>query len=455
MTGLVVILIAITVTPIFVVNAFRVLSSDWFVRHELGQDDFPADRYGLEGDDRLALALIGLRSIQPGTDGIALLERATLPDGSPAFDGRELRHMADVRRLLGTGASVATHRRRRSPRPRDRAASLLAVAHRRSPRPPGRSLRHLRHRSAGGADHPARVRRLLRPVPFGVLRRRLVEVLDHRHASPVVPRGVLAGHVAARCGASSSLRRWSSPSRATWWLRRLRPEQEPSVIDVRREGLPYLRIGHRGAATLAPENTLDSFRAAIAVGVDLIEFDVLDLKGGPLVLAHSDHLDEVSHGAASGRVRSKSLEELREVAPNLPTFDEALAFFVDEAPEIGLHVDLKLKTRLDEVADGAHAVRARGQDRDQRLSRSEPARRRARSAARADRVTYPGGPPLDLPQAVPLADRLARALVDASVGRRCGCPGSPVAWGPRPSCCSTASSRSRRWRSATPRDCRS
>ncbi len=122
------------------------------------------------------------------------------------------------------------------------------------------------------------------------------------------------------------------------------------MIDGGREGQPYLRIGHRGAAALAPENTLDSFRAAIDVGVDLIEFDVLDLKNGPLVLAHSDHLDEVSHGAASGRVRSRSLEALREVAPNLPTFDEALAFFVDEAPEIGLHVDLKLKTRLDELA---------------------------------------------------------------------------------------------------------
>ena len=101
MTGLVVILIAITVTPIFVVNAFRILSTDRFVRHELGQDDFPADRYGLAGDNRLSLALTGLRSIQPGTEGIALLERATLPDGSPAFDSRELRHMADVRRLLG------------------------------------------------------------------------------------------------------------------------------------------------------------------------------------------------------------------------------------------------------------------------------------------------------------------------------------------------------------------
>lgn len=118
----------------------------------------------------------------------------------------------------------------------------------------------------------------------------------------------------------------------------------------RRDGDRPLRIGHRGAALLAPENTLRSFRAAAATGVDLIEFDVLDLPRGPLVVAHSDHLDEVSHGIAAGRVRDHTLEELREVAPELPTLDEALAFFVDEAPRIGLHVDLKLRTRLDELA---------------------------------------------------------------------------------------------------------
>ncbi len=111
-----------------------------------------------------------------------------------------------------------------------------------------------------------------------------------------------------------------------------------------------LRIGHRGAAHLAPENTLASLRAAVSHGVDLVEFDVLDLPRGPLVLAHSDHLEEVSHGTATGSVRSLTLEELREVAPALPTLDEALAFFVDEAPHVGLHVDLKLETRLDELA---------------------------------------------------------------------------------------------------------
>ncbi len=110
-----------------------------------------------------------------------------------------------------------------------------------------------------------------------------------------------------------------------------------------------MRIGHRGAALLAPENTLRSFRAAARLGVDLIEFDVLDLPRGPLVVAHSDHLEEVSHGVAGGRVRDHTLEELREVAPELPTLDEALAFFVEEAPGIGLHVDLKLRTRLEEV----------------------------------------------------------------------------------------------------------
>jgi len=110
-----------------------------------------------------------------------------------------------------------------------------------------------------------------------------------------------------------------------------------------------LRVGHRGAAALAPENTLRSFEAALACGVDAIEFDVLDLVGGPLVLAHSNDLAEVSHGAAAGSVRERSLDELREVAPDLPTLDEALAFL--SGREVVLHVDLKLTTRLDEVAD--------------------------------------------------------------------------------------------------------
>jgi glycerophosphoryl diester phosphodiesterase len=118
----------------------------------------------------------------------------------------------------------------------------------------------------------------------------------------------------------------------------------------RRDGRP-LCIGHRGAAALAPENTLRGFRAAVEAGVDLIEFDVLRLDSGQLVVAHSDDLREVSHGEAGGTVRDQTLAALREVAPELPTLDDALQFFRDEAPAVGVHVDLKDEAAAADVAD--------------------------------------------------------------------------------------------------------
>ena len=37
----------------------------------------------------------------------------------------------------------------------------------------------------------------------------------------------------------------------------------------RRDGVPLI-VGHRGAAAVAPENTLAAFEAALEVGVDAI-----------------------------------------------------------------------------------------------------------------------------------------------------------------------------------------
>jgi glycerophosphoryl diester phosphodiesterase len=100
-----------------------------------------------------------------------------------------------------------------------------------------------------------------------------------------------------------------------------------------------IRIGHKGAAALAPENTLRSIERALEVGVDMVEVDVLSLADGTLVLAHSDDLHEVSHGAARGRVAGESLAELRQVAPDLPTLDEALALVA--AREAAVQLDVK------------------------------------------------------------------------------------------------------------------
>jgi glycerophosphoryl diester phosphodiesterase len=57
------------------------------------------------------------------------------------------------------------------------------------------------------------------------------------------------------------------------------------------------RIGHGGASALAPANTLASFDAALEVGVDMVEFDVREWRGG-LILAHT-----VLHARRGGAVR--------------------------------------------------------------------------------------------------------------------------------------------------------
>lgn len=47
------------------------------------------------------------------------------------------------------------------------------------------------------------------------------------------------------------------------------------------------RVGHKGADLIVPGNTRESFDAALATGVDMIEFDVLPERGSDrLVLAH-------------------------------------------------------------------------------------------------------------------------------------------------------------------------
>jgi glycerophosphoryl diester phosphodiesterase len=51
-----------------------------------------------------------------------------------------------------------------------------------------------------------------------------------------------------------------------------------------------VRVGHRGAAALAPENSLEAIEAAAASGADVVELDVLRRTGGGLAIAHGPEL---------------------------------------------------------------------------------------------------------------------------------------------------------------------
>jgi glycerophosphoryl diester phosphodiesterase len=100
--------------------------------------------------------------------------------------------------------------------------------------------------------------------------------------------------------------------------------------------LSYRRVGHKGADLIAPGNTLASFDAALAAGVDMVEFDVLRVADGRLLLAHD----------------LRSTER-----PGVLTLEEGLDHLVTDAyAGIELDVDLKQAGYEREVIE---ALRAR------------------------------------------------------------------------------------------------
>lgn len=70
-----------------------------------------------------------------------------------------------------------------------------------------------------------------------------------------------------------------------------------------------LLFGHRGAAAECPENTLPSFRRALAIGVDVIETDVHMTRDGHIVCFHDHDLRRTTNGR--GKIWELSLAELR------------------------------------------------------------------------------------------------------------------------------------------------
>ena len=72
-----------------------------------------------------------------------------------------------------------------------------------------------------------------------------------------------------------------------------------------------LVIAHRGARDIAPENTMAAFRAAMDVGADGIELDIVRCATGEIVVLHDDSVDRTTDG--SGLVREIPFSALHEL----------------------------------------------------------------------------------------------------------------------------------------------
>ena len=90
-----------------------------------------------------------------------------------------------------------------------------------------------------------------------------------------------------------------------------------------------LVIGHRGAAGLAPENTLASLRAGRDAGADALEFDIRLTKDGVPILLHDKGLKRThQHNLTVSRLTLGELQDLTRDLPNaIATLEEVLDEF--------------------------------------------------------------------------------------------------------------------------------
>lgn len=107
-------------------------------------------------------------------------------------------------------------------------------------------------------------------------------------------------------------------------------------------------IGHRGAAGLAPENTIASLRRAKIEGASWVEFDVMLSADGTSIVFHDDTVDRTTNGR--GVLAKLSLKEIQLLdagrwfsnefqGERVPTFRDAIS----EINALGLGANVEIK----------------------------------------------------------------------------------------------------------------
>lgn len=118
-------------------------------------------------------------------------------------------------------------------------------------------------------------------------------------------------------------------------------------------------VAHRGGGRLAPENTLAAMRCGFSHGFHAVEFDVMAVRDGGLVLMHDPELGRTVSG--HGKVADFTAEELTQMdagawfgvefaGEKVPSFAAIAAFCLQQ--DIWMNVEIK-------PADGADAETGR------------------------------------------------------------------------------------------------
>ncbi len=202
-------------------------------------------------------------------------------------------------------------------------------------------------------------------------------------------------------------------------------------------------IAHRGFSGAAPENTLAAVRAAIDVGVDMVEVDVTLTADGEVVVIHDSTLQRTTNGG--GDVLQFILTDLRQLdagswfsrafaGERIPTLDEMLAEADDR---VLLNVEIKSEAvGLGVVEKVAAAIRARDMIGEIVVSSFSPTALEKihriapeiRSAALFNKELHEGMDPVDIVTSVGASGlNISRTRLTPEMLRRCRDNGIPIA----------------------------
>ena len=132
------------------------------------------------------------------------------------------------------------------------------------------------------------------------------------------------------------------------------PAQQKPLSYGSPHGLVMLRIGHRGARAYEPENTLRSFRKALEIGVDAVEFDVRKTRDNHLIVIHDADVKRTTNG--KGLVADLTLKEIKDLSTEkgekIPTLEEALEFLDNK---VKILIELKEQGYEEKVLSTIHS----------------------------------------------------------------------------------------------------
>ena len=98
-------MLSLAAVPAIVILVLRLLLTSLFIQVEYRMPGFPPDPYGFTTADRLHWADLSRQYLLNDAD-ITFLAELHFTDGRPIYNARELRHMADVKRVVKGALAV-------------------------------------------------------------------------------------------------------------------------------------------------------------------------------------------------------------------------------------------------------------------------------------------------------------------------------------------------------------